>query len=105
MPTPKALLRQTCRECGQPIQQRSDGSKTWCACDVRLQEHMEAGGAPFPKKWLDEPGHQHYAKHSHRCDNGTVYEVCNCGASRMVKPGEPAPPWHACKLCCSMEVR
>jgi hypothetical protein len=49
------------------------------------------------RKAMAEP-HQHAALHMTATSNGTVYETCECGASRrgtQLNRGS----WHACKLC------
>ena len=43
--------------------------------------------------------HEHCATHVSRIDGGVVYEVCDCGATRRIEPGKPAPSWHTCELC------
>jgi hypothetical protein len=43
--------------------------------------------------------HEHEALRSARYDNGTVIEVCECGATRITLRDQQALPWHTCELC------
>ncbi len=46
--------------------------------------------------------HIHKAEHTVNCNDGIVYEVCNCGASRRYEAKyfkDNIIPWHTCKTC------
>lgn len=48
-------------------------------------------------------GHVHETNSGSRTSNGTLYEVCWCGAVRVTRDNKPEP-WHACESC-STEVK
>jgi hypothetical protein len=43
--------------------------------------------------------HGHSAKHTTRTNGGTLYEVCECGATRVTPFNGTTPAWHTCTLC------
>jgi hypothetical protein len=43
--------------------------------------------------------HTHTPAHESHLDDGVVYQVCECGASRILRRDYPEPPWHTCAAC------
>lgn len=49
--------------------------------------------------YVDRKPHVHEVKHHPTTQDGTGYQVCDCGATRRVVCGQPKGDWHACALC------